>query len=175
MEEEIRDGIRELSDGSRELSDGLDELTAYKEELSDGAAQVFDAYLKEASGALRDYGLRGTLTEDNYAGNLAGLKNSTDNALLRLKLYSLNEQLDALNNYKNGVAEYTDGVDAAADGAAELSEGTGELQEHAEELLDEYFDVSLSNLTQFVPAEDNQRIGAASDDQIINKVLWRAS
>lgn len=72
MEEEIRDGIRELSDGSRELSDGLDELTAYKEELSDGAAQVFDAYLKEASDALRDYGLRGTLTEDNYAGKLAG-------------------------------------------------------------------------------------------------------
>lgn len=170
MEEEIRDGIRELSDGSKELSDGLDELTAYKEDLSDGAAQVFDAYLKEASDALQDYGLQGTLTEDNYAGKLAELKNSTDNALLRLKLYSLNEQLDALNDYKNGVAEYTDGVDAAADGAAELSDGIGELQEHAEELLDEYFDVSLSNLTQFVPAQDNQRIGAASDDQVINKV-----
>ena len=173
--EKIRDGIRELSDGSRELSDGLDELTAYKTDLNDGSAQVFDAYLKEASDALQDYGLQGTLTEDNYAEKLEGLKNSTDNALFRMKLYSLNEQLDALNNYKNGVAEYTDGVDAAADGAAELSDGIGELKEHADEVLDEYFDVNLSNLTQFVPAEDNPRIGAAADDQVINKAAGLAA
>lgn len=35
---------------------------------------------------------------------------------------------------------------------------------------DIYFDVELSNLTRFLPAEDNPRIGAAGNDQIINKV-----
>ncbi len=35
---------------------------------------------------------------------------------------------------------------------------------------DIYFDVELSNLTRFLPAEDNPRIGAAGNNQIINKV-----
>lgn len=40
----------------------------------------------------------------------------------------------------------------------------------ADAVDDIYFDIELSNLTRFLPAEDNPRIGAAGNDQIINKV-----
>lgn len=33
----------------------------------------------------------------------------------------------------------------------------------------EYFDIDVNNLVQFMPAEDNPRVGAAADDQIVNK------
>ena len=43
----------------------------------------------------------------------------------------------------------------------------------AEELengLEEYFEINLNNLTTFLKAEDNPRIGAAASDQVINKL-----
>lgn len=55
------------------------------------------------------------------------------------------------------------------DALTELADGAAELKEEAQELLDEYFTYELSNLIQFIPAEDNMRIGAAADDQVINK------
>lgn len=168
--EELQDGIDELYDGAKELSDGLGELSEHEDDLNDGAAEVFEAYLKEASAGLKGYGLTAELTEENFKEELSRLKASTDNAIFKLKLISIEEQLDALHSYKEGVEEYTDGVGKAADGAAELSDGVEELKESTDELLDQYFDVELSNLTRFLTAEDNPRIGAAGDDQIINKV-----
>lgn len=56
------------------------------------------------------------------------------------------------------------------DGIKELYEGMGKLDDETEELLDTYFDVDVSNLTYFMPAEDNPRIKASADDQVINKV-----
>lgn len=47
-----------------------------------------------------------------------------------------------------------------------LSGGAPELME----LLDSSFDTSLDNLTQFLKAEDNSRIKASADDQVINKL-----
>lgn len=66
------------------------------------------------------------------------------------------------------VTEYTDSVEKAADGAEELYDGMKEFKEGSEELL-EAFDTDISNLTEFLRAEDNPRIGAAADDQVINK------
>lgn len=51
----------------------------------------------------------------------------------------------------------------------EYWEETGKKKDGAEELIDK-LTISLSNLTQFVKASDNPRIGAASEDQVINKV-----
>ena len=36
--------------------------------------------------------------------------------------------------------------------------------------MDQYFNISLSNMTEFVTAEENMRIGATPDDQVINKM-----
>ena len=168
--EELRDGVNELYDGAMELSDGLEELKAHEDDVNGGAEEVFWAYLKEASDGLKGYGLTAELTEDNFEAELARLKASTDSAIFRLKLISIEERLKELHSYKEGVAEYTDGVGKAADGAEELFGGVEELKENTNELLEQYFDVELSNLTRFLPAEDNPRIGAAGNDQIINKV-----
>lgn len=168
--DEISDGISELADGAKELQDGLEELDGHGDDLDDGAAEVFSAYLEEANKGFKDYGLKKELTEENFEDALADLKNSSDNAIFRLKITSIEEQLKALKDYKDGTAEYTDGVEEAADGATELTDGVKELKDETDELLDEYFSVDVENLTQFVTAADNPRIGAAADDQVINKI-----
>ncbi len=52
---------------------------------------------------------------------------------------------------------------------AELSNGMEEWKNRSDEFLDEYFDTNLSRLIQFLNVEDNPRIKASADDQIINK------
>lgn len=63
-----------------------------------------------------------------------------------------------------------DAFEDMADGGEELSEGMRALRDALEELADKYFEMDTSNLTRFVKAADNPRIGAAADDQLINKV-----
>ena len=170
QKEKIQDGIDTLASGSKELENGLTELDSHGETLNDGTAQVFDTYLSEAQKALQAYGMTKDLTEDNFESVLNEYKNASDNGLLRLELSSAIQKLKALKAYKDGTKEYTKGVNEAANGAGELADGIQELKENANELLDKYFQVDISNLTQFLTAEDNPRIGAASDDQIVNKV-----
>lgn len=45
-----------------------------------------------------------------------------------------------------------------------------ELQENTDVLMEEYFDKDVSNLNYFLKAEDNPRIHASADDQVINKI-----
>ena len=45
-----------------------------------------------------------------------------------------------------------------------------EMLEQKAEPADTYLDLEIDNLTQFLTAEDNPRIGASADDQVINKV-----
>ena len=78
--------------------------------------------------------------------------------------------LAALVGYQEGMTEYTDGVAKAAEGAEELSKGTKELKEQTDEIIDECFDFDLSNMTMFLKVADNPRVGAATDDQIVNKL-----
>lgn len=125
-----------------ELSDGIDELNDGSEELSDGLNE---------------------LTEHN--------QELTDVAEQLLSVYPKESQAgQAANSFVVSLKEYTDGVEEVTDGAKELSEGVDELNEQTDELLDEYFEIDLSNLTMFLKAEDNPRIGAAGDDQIVNKL-----
>ena len=53
--------------------------------------------------------LQGTLTEDNYRTKLENMYQKSDNALFRLELSSVKEQLIGLQAYKDGVDEYTEG------------------------------------------------------------------
>lgn len=63
-----------------------------------------------------------------------------------------------------------DAFQEMADGSDDLADGMHAMRDALEELADKYFDADVSNLTRFVTAADNPRIGAAADDQLINKV-----
>ena len=88
----------------------------------------------------------------------------SSDGLTRLSLESAKEQLDALKTYRDGIKDYTNGVKKASDGSSKLKEGTDQLEEGTEELM-KAFDMETSNLTQFLKADDNIRIGAAAGDQ----------
>lgn len=170
IKEDIEEGIQKLKDGAEDLAEGLEELSRYHGDLKEGAGQVFDSYLEEANSGLSEYGIDCKLTEDNFEEELGRLKEQSENGMLRLELGSIIKQLKKLKAYKDGVTEYTDGVEELSDGSIELSDGMKELKDHTDELLDTYFDVDMGNLTQFLTAEDNPRIEASSDDQIISKL-----
>lgn len=167
--EDMENGIQDLFTGAEELNDALVELSAHNEDLTDGAGEIFDAFLKEANSGLLPYGLPKTLTEDNFEEVLEDMKADSDNALFRLKLNAVRDELKALKSYKDGVVSYTDAVGETADGSTELKDGISELKEQSDELFDTYFKVETNNLTFFLSADENPRIGAAADDQQINK------
>lgn len=166
--DEFKDALEELSDGSGELWEGLRELDKNSGKLTEGSSDIFEAYLKEAAGSLSQLGVS-ALTKENYSEVITGLIENNDSGLARMKLRSLLEQLRDLDAFEKGTGEYTKGVSEAAEGSGELSEGMSELAEETKDFLDDNFDVSLSNLTQFLPARDNPRIGAAAEDQVINR------
>lgn len=168
--EELTDGLEELADGSSELTDGLGELDGYSGELKDGADEILSMYLSEAEASLEDYGLTKELTEENFEEALKELEDASESAIFRMTVRNLRLEMKALKEYSEGTAEYTGSVGDAAEGAEELHEGIQELKNRMEELLDTYFDTDLDNLTLFLSAEDNPRIGAAADDQVINKL-----
>ena len=173
--EELEEGIRKLSDGAEELTDGLEELDSYGDPFDDASQEIFESYLKQASDGLKNVGLSGELTADNYKQKIEELKEKNDgNGILKLKLISIKKQLMKLDAYQSGMKEYTDGVAEAADSSKELSDGIGELKDVSDEILDAW-KVDLSNLTQFMPTADNPRIGAAADDQVVNKMAGLAA
>lgn len=57
----------------------------------------------------------------------------------------------------------------------EYWERTGGKWNNIIKALDERFDVQLSKLTQFLPADDNPRIGGAADDKFIDKATGLAA
>ena len=166
--DDIKDGIKKLTDASTQMSDGLNKLSENNETLQKGADQIFQAYLKTAESQLASFGVT-SLTENNYASILKDLIAKSSDGLTRLSLESAKEQLDALKTYRDGIKAYTNGVKKASDGSNKLKEGTDKLEEGTEELM-KAFDMETSNLTQFLKASDNTRIGAAADDQVINKL-----
>ncbi len=77
--------------------------------------------------------------------------------------------LSELNEIPLGIPALEQGVLSAYEGAKELNDGLGELQNKTDELIDEYFNFEISNLRSFLKAEDNPRIMAAANDQVLNK------
>lgn len=168
--EGLEDGVQELLDGAENLDEALELLSRNNEKLQSGAGQILDAYLRETEKELAEYGLSQELTEDNFEEILGNLMDSTDNGILRFSLNSVLEQLRELKQYKEGVIQYTGGVAEAAKGAGELADGMQKLQEGTKELITDFSDEDMSNLTQFMKSEDNPRVKASADDQIINKL-----
>ena len=172
--DDFRDALDKLKDGAEELEEGLDKLDDNSDKLTDGASEIVDAYFAEASKSLSGFGVS-ELTKENYKRILKGLIAGSDSAIMRLSLESVLEQLDDLSSFGKGMKKYTKGVSEAADGAEELSDGFLEFSKETKDFLDDNYDTGLSKLTQFVPADDNGRIGGAADDQFINKAAGLAA
>lgn len=167
---DLQDALTALADGAGELTDGMDELTGYSADLNDAADALFDAMLTQAEESLAQAGITVQLTAENYAAQLEKLANDpSTSAALKQTLADAVGQLDALEQFRQGVHQYTEGASqAAAGGSAQLRDGVQELQNAADDILDEYFSFDLDNLTQFLPAAENPRIGGAADDVEIN-------
>lgn len=167
--DDFKDGLSKLTDGADSLSDGLSELKGYSRDLTDGAGEIFNAYLKEASNGLEQFGIQ-ELTKENYEAVLDDLiAKNEENALVKMKLKSILEQLKELDAFESGTLDYTNGVSKSEKGAEKLANGLAEFSDETIEFVDENFDTKLSKLTQFLPAEDNMRIGAAADDKFVDK------
>lgn len=143
--EDLRNKIKEFEFSAEEVEDSYfqeywSETGGQKEKLKNSVNELADGSEKLNEGLIK-------LSESNE---------------------TLQEGLGSI--YDMYLTEYTAGVESAAEGAGKLAEGTAELEDKTNELLDKYFDVDISNLTMFLTAEDNPRIGAAGDDQVINKL-----
>lgn len=161
---DIEDGVNSINKGAGELSDGLAELTGADNDLRSGADSLFGGYLSQANSALAAMGVSAELTEENYGDILGGAAAAGSQQAAALK-----ESLDSIAAFRQGIRDYTENAEKAAKGSAELSDGTGELEEKTQELLDEFFDIDIDNLTSFMTASDNIRIGGAAGDVIVDK------
>ncbi len=81
------------------------------------------------------------------------------------------ELKDGTEELYDGAKELYDGTEELYDGTEELYDGVLELQEKSDELIDEIFTETPDNLTAFLLKEDNLRIGGASGDIEINKMI----
>ncbi len=164
--DDFKDGIAELADGTDELADGMDEITAHNDDLNDAAQELFDAYLEQASSALEEAGYAVNLTEGNFSEELRSLADR-EGGLAALSMTRVRRSLESILEFKDGIGDYTDAVAEAEDGTQELADGVRELKTQTDDYLKD-IDTELADLTMFLVADDNPRIGAAADDQQIN-------
>ncbi|MCM1579647.1 MAG: ABC transporter permease, partial [Ruminococcus sp.] len=170
---EIQEGISKLKDGSQELTDGLSELDKAGSELSKGAKEYTDGVNAAYEGAKGLSEGLGTLNENGAALSQIAPEFTAGVAAAYGGAASLNEGLSALDENSgtllDGVKEYTEGVTAAYDGSKELTDGVAELQKETDKLLNEIFDIDIDNLTEFIKADENPRIGGCAGDVEMNK------
>ncbi|MCR5665311.1 MAG: ABC transporter permease [Eubacterium sp.] len=164
--EDLLEGIDEMEEGSDDMSEGLSELVDNNEEINDATQKIFDSALEDTNDSLKEAGLSVTLTEDNFESTLSSLIKQTG-GVTALSLQSAKMQLSELKEYKDGIQEYTDGVEEAKDGADELAEGVSEFSDNKSEIEEETTG-EISDLTAFVKAGNNPRIGAAASDLSVN-------
>ncbi|MBR4319126.1 MAG: ABC transporter permease, partial [Oscillospiraceae bacterium] len=176
---DIQNSVDELTDGAKVLRDGMDELDGNSNAMLDAVDELFNSYLKATEQSLNTQGVFLGLTKENYAEKLENLISDIQNGKMAevdnpedsiSQLKEMKESLDSLIEFSDGVYQYTDGMQEAAKGADELFDGTKEMQDGIDELLDKAFEVKLNNLTSFVKADSNVRIGAAASDVEINRI-----
>lgn len=155
-------------DGKGEASLTNDEVKEIVKDFTISAGDIEDKYFQE------------------YWEQTGGKKEKLENGIQELLDGSeeLSEGLEELGDHsgqlteatarfapmlEESVTSYATGVETAAKGAGEIYSGMKKLQDRSEEFLDEY-DIDISNMTEFLDADDNPRIGAAADDQVINKL-----
>lgn len=79
------------------------------------------------------------------------------------------QQLPLPDEQKKLLSDYVAGVKDAADGSGELQDGLEEFQIEIDDLADEMYGYEIANLTSFIKASSNPRIGASVEDVTINR------
>ncbi len=183
--EELRDGAEELRDGADELKDGTEELYDGTGELYDGASELesgleeLEDGSKALSGGMNGFGQaasmipgiseRITPISEGVSALDAGIRKAHDGSV---KLTDgASELKDGASELNDGANDLSDGADELYDGTEELYDGVLELKSKSDELIDEVFTESPDNLTSFLLQEDNLRVGGASGDIEINKIV----
>lgn len=149
-----------------------------------GTVPDYDAAYRNLSDSSVDSGQFGIafVTEEAYDSLNASA--TSDKAEEYLYAYRLNgkmtdtelkEELKGLKVSENEIKDATGqmlhaSLQEISQGSEKLSEGIGELKEQSDELMDKYFDIEISNLTHFLTTEDNPRIKASANDQVLTKV-----
>lgn len=128
----------DIANGSAAMKTGLGELKDGGGVLLDGASQMFDAVLLAANDKLREAGLDGILTRENYLALLTGQMKADAGLAAERSAWDALKQLQDAQGFYDGLAAYTNGVGQAYDGAvnlsaaaASLASGLGLLKENA--------------------------------------------
>lgn len=180
---ELSNGTMALIDGSKTLSDGIQGVTAFVADnpmLSAGAASLYSGSVELMNGTVQLYGgtnaiYSGSLelasgSVELYDGSIELSNGASELSDGAAELYNGSKELyDGSTELYDGSVDLYDGTVELSDGAAELYDGMLELQDATDELMEEYFNIEISNLVSFMPVEDNPRVGASADDQIVNK------
>ncbi len=160
------------------LTEGLQQLSNNSNALNQGAGQVFDAMLANASQQLAAKGLSVSLTRSNYGDTLAFLPLDGVGVQTVNSINALEDNLRKTETFVNGVKAYTDGVDelyegieklrdatdSLTDGTQELEDGAKELYTNAEDLLDG--SEELEDGIQELSDNTDELIDKAFDDAI---------
>lgn len=146
-----------------------------------GSVPDYDAMLKNLSDSTvdtRQFGIA-FVTEHTYG--ILKSNGSSSKAEEYIYAYRLNDKMSD-KELKEKLKELTISSDDIEDiyfqeywertagKKEEMQEGIQELKNQSDEFMDEYFEIEISNMTQFLTAEDNPRVKASADDQVINKL-----
>lgn len=197
---ELDSGVADLSDGLSTLDAKGGELITAAREIFDALLQQASRELAASGIPVELTADNYATLLDRYSSELAPLSPENAQALgeLKAQLEGYEQFIDALSAYgtalasaaqgasqlSEGVGQLEQGTAATSEGARSLATGVDELSEGAttyntavgefgDELLDfvdEYLTFDYSNVTSFVPAEDNLRLTGCKDDAMINMV-----
>lgn len=124
-----------------------------------GVDQAYSGSQKVASGADSLY---------KGAGEVSKGAASLENGLTSLEQGS-GSLVSGSQDLVEGAGNLQKGSSALYDATKELEDGVKILKEKTGELLEEYFDIPLKNMTSFVTRDENPRIEGSSNDVITNK------
>ena len=169
--EELKDGTEELYDGTGELYDGASELASGLREMEDGGKALGNGINEFRQAVSMIPGLSGGIAPLKAGASAldAGIQEAHDGSVKLVD--GVSELRDGASELNDGAQELYDGTEELYDGTEELYDGVLELQEKSDELIDEIFTETPDNLTAFLLKEDNLRIGGASGDIEINKMI----
>lgn len=146
----------------------LDSVGSYLETSADGASalrknlETFDKGVQEIPSSLET--LNSGITEFQKAISMLAEEYGTFDAGLSAYTKGVSQIEEGTGQILEGSRELGGGARELAEHGEEFKDGVQTLQSETEELLDEYFPAEIENLTEFVKAEDNPRIKAASAD-----------
>ncbi|MBQ9686383.1 MAG: ABC transporter permease [Oscillospiraceae bacterium] len=134
-------------------------LKSWKLEASSVADPYFREYWDE------NFGKRDDLIQG--AKDLAEGNNKLSAVLDELEEGLTGDDYPLLSSYLP--RETREDLKDLSEAGRKLSDGSKELRDVIEEISEKYLDPDLNNMRSFVPAGDNPRIGAATDDVIITR------